>query len=161
MADPYGAGEVDEENGLEPEPKALTAEEAAILRPRLVEFSPWHVIAAQGGVGILLVLGVWLVSGNPIWVKSASYGMVAVLVPAMLFARGVTRRHVEPGSVLVSVFVWEFVKIILTLAMLIAAPKVVAELSWLALLAGFVVTMKASWLAMLWQHRRMASLTVV
>jgi hypothetical protein len=27
------------------------------------------------------------------------------------------------------------------------------ELNWLALLGGFVVTMKASWVAMLWQHR--------
>jgi ATP synthase protein I len=161
MADPYGVSEVDEENGLESEPKPLTAEEAALLRPRLVAFSPWHVIGAQAGVGLLLVLGVWLVSGNPIWVKSASYGMVAVLVPAMLFARGVTRRHLEPGSALVGVFVWEFVKIILTLAMLIAAPRVVDELNWLALLAGFVVTMKASWLAMLWRHRRMASIAVV
>jgi ATP synthase protein I len=32
--------------------------------------------------------------------------------------------------------------------MLFAAPRLVAQLNWLALLAGFVVTMKASWLAM-------------
>ena len=57
-------------------------------------------------------------------------------------------------------FVWEFVKIILTLVMLFAAPRMVADLNWLALLAGFVVTMKASWLAMFWRHRRKASLTV-
>lgn len=161
MADSYGAGEVDEESSLGSEPKPLTAEEAAILRPKLVGFSPWHVIGAQGAVGLLLMLGIWLVSGNSIWVKSASYGMVSVLVPAMLFARGVTRRHLEPGAALASVFVWEFVKIILTLAMLIVAPRVVVELNWLALLAGFVVTMKASWLAMLWRHRRLTSIAVV
>jgi ATP synthase protein I len=28
------------------------------------------------------------------------------------------------------------------------APKVISELSWLALVAGFVVTMKVYWLAM-------------
>ena len=44
--------------------------------------------------------------------------------------------------------------------MLVLAPKVVLNLNWLALLAGFVVTMKASWLAMFWLHRRKASLAV-
>jgi ATP synthase protein I len=33
-------------------------------------------------------------------------------------------------------------------ALLLAAPKVIADLSWLALVAGFVVTMKVYWLAM-------------
>ena len=153
MADPYGAGKVDEENGLESEPKPLTAEEAALLRPRLVAFSPWHVIGAQAGVGLLLVLGVWLVSGNPIWVKSACYGMVAVLVPAVLFARGVTRRHLEPGSALVSVFVWEFVKIAVSVVMLMLAPKLVQPLSWPALLVGLVLCMKVYWLALSWRGR--------
>jgi ATP synthase protein I len=157
----YSADEVDEENGFGPEPKPLTAEEVALLRPKLVSFSPWHVIGVQGGLGFMLVLGIWLMSGNLAWVKSTSYGMVSVLLPAVLFARGMTRKQLEPRAALLSVFVWEFVKIILTLAMLIAAPRVVAELNWLALLAGFVVTMKASWLAMLWRHRRMTSLAVV
>ncbi len=43
---------------------------------------------------------------------------------------------------------WEMVKIGLTVAMLIAAPRLVLDLSWLAMLAGFVVTMKVYWLAM-------------
>lgn len=43
---------------------------------------------------------------------------------------------------------WELVKIALTIALLFAAPKVVPHLDWLALLAGFVVTMKAYWLTL-------------
>lgn len=163
MSDPYGAETGDEESGLEPEPKPLTAEEAALLRPKIVGFSPWHVIGVQVLVGVLVVLVVWLVSDQAAWGKSTGYGALAVLVPAVLFARGVTRqrRATAPGAALAGLFVWEFVKIILTLVMLFAAPRVIDDLNWLALLAGFVVTMKASWLAMLWRHRRMASIAVV
>ena len=48
-------------------------------------------------------------------------------------------------------FVWELVKIVLTVAMLLAAPRLVSQLNWLALLAGFVVTMKVYWVVM-WLH---------
>jgi ATP synthase protein I len=36
----------------------------------------------------------------------------------------------------------------LTVALLLVAPKVISNLSWLALVAGFVVTIKVYWLAM-------------
>ena len=162
MSDPYCTEAGDEVDGLEPEPKPLTFEEAALLRSKLVGFSPWHVIGMQAIVGLLLVLVVWLMSDQVVWVKSVGYGACAVLVPAVLFARGLTRQSgaLAPGAALVGLFVWEFVKIILTLVMLVAAPRLIADLNWLALLAGFVVTMKASWLAMFWQHRRKVSLTV-
>jgi ATP synthase protein I len=51
-------------------------------------------------------------------------------------------------------FVWEFVKIGLTLAMLLAAPRLVEDLNWPALLAGLVVTMKVVWLSVWVQSRR-------
>ena len=44
---------------------------------------------------------------------------------------------------------WELVKIALTVAMLAAAPRLVPGLSWLALLAGMVITMKTYWIALL------------
>jgi ATP synthase protein I len=43
------------------------------------------------------------------------------------------------------------VKVVLTVAMLFAAPGLIPDLNWLALLAGFVVTMKVYWVAM-WLH---------
>jgi ATP synthase protein I len=52
------------------------------------------------------------------------------------------------NAALTGFFVWELLKIVLTVAMLVAAPRLIADLSWLALLAGFVVTMKVYWLAM-------------
>jgi ATP synthase protein I len=58
-------------------------------------------------------------------------------------------RQTQIRSAMLGLFVWEFVKVILTVALLLVAPKVVADLSWFALVAGFVVTIKVYWLAML------------
>ena len=44
--------------------------------------------------------------------------------------------------------VWEMVKIALTVAMLVAAPRLVSGLIWPALLVGLVLTMKVYWLAL-------------
>ncbi len=162
MSDPHGAQVSDLENGLELDAKPLTPEEAALLRPRIVGFSPWFVVGAQAVAGLLVVLAVWLVTGRSTWVVSTAYGVLAVLLPAMLFARGLARRRQvsTAAQALVGVFFWEFVKVALTLVLLIAAPWVVMGLNWLALLVGFVVTMKASWVAMFWWHRRKVLCTV-
>lgn len=152
--DPY-ADEV-----VDPEVVPLTHEQAQALRQRMASFSPWRVLVVQGLVALLLVAGVWLGFDRSDWVGSVAYGCFAVWVPAALFVRGFSRQKNAPGAgaALAGIFVWELVKIILTVVLLLAAPKVVVDLSWLALLAGFVVTMKASWLAMLWQHRRNVSI---
>ena len=50
--------------------------------------------------------------------------------------------------------VWEGVKVLLTVAMLVAAVKVVPDLSWPALLAALAVSLSMNWLALLWQGRR-------
>ena len=161
MVGPYRTETSVENNDTEAEFKPLNVEEAALLRRNIVAISPWHVVGIQAMVGLLLALGIWLMSDQAAWGRSAGYGVFAVLFPAALFARGLTRQRASnPGAALAGMFVWEFVKIILTLAMLIAAPKIVVELNWLALLAGFVVTMKASWLAMFWQHRNKTSIAV-
>lgn len=157
MARPY---DLDEDGAQASEPIPLTPEQAQALRPRMAVFSPWRVVLVQGVVGVLLVLAVWLVFGGSDWVGSVAYGCMAAWVPAALFARGFVRQKNAPGAgaALTGIFVWEFVKIVLTVVLLLAAPKLVLGLNWLALLAGFVVTMKASWFAMLWQHRRNRSI---
>lgn len=157
MARPY---DLDEDGAQASEPIPLTPEQARALRPRIAVFSPWRVVLVQGVVGVLLVLAVWLVFDGSDWVGSVAYGCMAAWVPAALFARGFVRQKNAPGAgaALTGIFVWEFVKIVLTVVLLLAAPKLVLGLNWLALLAGFVVTMKASWFAMLWQHRRNRSI---
>ena len=90
-----------------------------------------------------------VVSGQSRLAASVAWGVVSVVVPGVVFARALARqmRQKQAGAALAGLFVWELVKIVLTVALLLVAPKVVAGLSWLALVAGFVVTMKVYWLA--------------
>lgn len=128
----------------------LTAEQARLLRASQPLLSVWRVVAAQALIGLLLALLVWLVTGRMAAVYSAVYGAAAVIVPAALFARGLTSQasSMNAGAAVFGFFLWEMVKIGLTVAMLIAAPRLVNELSWPAMLVGLVVTMKVYWLAL-------------
>ena len=87
---------------------------------------------------------------------SGVYGALAVVIPAALFARGLTSRvsSMNAGAAVFAFFLWEMVKIALTLAMLFAAPRLVESLSWPAMLVGLVVTMKVYWVALLLRPKR-------
>lgn len=128
----------------------LTAEQAQALRKQLPLLSVWRVVLAQVLVGLLLLAIVWWVTARTSAVYSAGYGALAVIVPAALFARGLTSRvsSVNAGAAVFGFFLWEMVKIGLTVAMLFAAPRLVNDLSWPAMLAGLVVTMKVYWVAL-------------
>lgn len=131
--------------------KPLSAEEARQLRERHPPVSPWRVVAGQAIVGLVLAVGLAGFSGRSEWGWSALWGVLAVVVPAALFARGIRSRvsTVNPGAAVFGFLLWEMVKIALTVAMLFAAPRVVEPLSWPAMLAGLVVTMKVYWVALL------------
>lgn len=128
----------------------LTAEQARELRKRQPLLSVWRVVMAQALIGILLAVIVWLVTGSWAAVSSVAYGSLAVIVPAALFARGLTSpvASVNAGAAIFGFFLWEMVKIGLTVAMLFAAPRLVSDLSWPAMLVGLVVTMKVYWVAL-------------
>jgi ATP synthase protein I len=146
------------DEGLDPEFKPLSADEALIWRERNPQVSPWRVLLLQVGVGALMALGVGLLTGQWRIAASSAWGSVAVVIPAVVFVRALSRqmRRSLPGSALMGLMVWELVKIVLTVALLLVAPKVISDLSWLALVAGFVVTMKVYWLAMAlgWMQRK-------
>ncbi|MBS0392389.1 MAG: ATP synthase subunit I [Proteobacteria bacterium] len=129
--------------------KPLTAQEALEWRKRQPQLSAWRIVAVQALVGVLAVLLLWLLAGRVQWAWSAGYGALSVVLPAALFARAMARRRSSAGAAMVGLFGWELVKIVVTVAMLAAAPRLVPGLSWLALLAGMVVTMKAYWIALL------------
>jgi ATP synthase protein I len=128
----------------------LTSEQVAELRKRQPLLSVWRVIGVQALLGLLMAWLVWLVTEQMAAVYSAIYGALAVIVPAALFARGLTSKvaSVNVGAAVFGFFLWEMVKISLTIAMLFAAPRLVNDLSWPALLAGLVVTMKVYWVAL-------------
>ena len=131
--------------------KPLTAQEAEQWRSRNPPISVWKVVAGQALVGMLVALVAWVLTGRASVGWSAAYGALAVVAPAALFARGVLRHAASsrPRAAMVGFFGWEIAKIVLTVALLAAAPRLVPDLSWMALLVGMVITMKTYWAALL------------
>ncbi len=136
--------------------KPLTREEAQALRDREPPVSPWRVIGLQAGVGAVAALLAGLATGRPEWGVSLLYGAATVVVPGALLARGMTSRlsSMSPGTGAVSFMLWEFVKIAVSVAMLMLAPRLVQHLSWPALLVGLVLCMKVYWVALLWRGKK-------
>lgn len=130
--------------------KPFTAEQARELRAKSPPVSPWLVIAVQALAGLVVALVVWGLSGKISVGWSAAYGAMTVVIPGAVFARGLTSRltSISPVTAIAGVFVWEMVKVALTVAMLIAAPRLVEELSWPAMLVSMVVTMQVYWAAL-------------
>ena len=140
----------------EPPFKPLTADEARRLREKNPPVSPWRVVAGQAGMGLGVALAAWALTGKQNVGWSAGYGALAVVIPAAIFARGLTGRFSSLNAVSAAAgfMVWEMVKIALTVAMLMAAPRLVTGLSWPALLAGLVLTIKVYWLALAYAPRK-------
>lgn len=130
--------------------KPLSAQEAQQLRARLPLLSVWRVVGVQLLVAVLAAVLAAVVTGSQSVAWSVGYGGLSVVLPAALFARGMTSRLTRShlGAAVTGFLLWELVKIGLTVAMLLAAGRWVNDLSWPALLVGFVVTMKVHWLAL-------------
>ncbi|MBA3773442.1 MAG: ATP synthase subunit I [Ramlibacter sp.] len=145
----------------EPAFKPLTAEQARRLREQNPSVSAWWVVAGQAVVGLLVALAAWGVTGRQNVGWSAGYGALAVVIPAAIFARGLTGRFssVNAGTAAVGLMGWELVKLALTVAIMAAAPKLVAALSWPALLAGLVLTMTVYWVALAYVPRKRKEIT--
>jgi ATP synthase protein I len=133
----------------------LSAEEARRVREQNPPVSPWWVVVGQAGVGLVSALLAWAVTGKQNVGWSVAYGALAVLVPAAVFARGLTGKFssVNAGTAAVGFLLWEMVKVALTFAMLVVAPRLVAGLSWPALLVGLVLAMKVYWIALAFAPR--------
>lgn len=139
----------------QPPVKPLSAEEARKLREQHPPVSPWWVVGGQAVVGLVTALVAWAVTGKSSVGWSAGYGALAVVIPAAVFARGITGRFssLNAGTAAFGFLLWEMVKIALTVAMLMAAPGLVRELSWPALLVGLVLAMKVYWVALAFAPR--------
>lgn len=128
----------------------LTAEQAQALREQNPSLSPWWVVVGQLLVGTVVVLAAGLLTGSVGVARSCAWGVLAVVLPAALFARGLTGQfaRANPGTAVASFFVWELAKIVVTVGVMYVAYRVEANLNWLAMLAGLVLTMKVYWLAL-------------
>ncbi len=147
-----GGSAEEADNAPEADFKPWSAEQAREWRAAHPPLSPWPVVGWQAVAGLAVVLVAWMVSGGKnAATLSAAYGALAAWLPAVLFARMVARRmrlQANAASALLALMVGEGIKIVLTVALLLAAPKVLAQVHWLALLAGFVVTIKAAWVVL-------------
>jgi len=132
----------------------LTPEQVQAVKAANPATSPWWVVAGQVLVGVLVSGLAWFFFGE--WVaKSVVCGVLAVVVPAALFARGLTSQFAtaNTGAAVMSFFVWELVKIIVTVGIMFAAHRLVTGLSWPAMLVGLIVTIKVYWLALAFKRR--------
>ncbi len=138
--------------------KPLSAEEARKLREQHPPVSPWWVVGGQVVVGVVAALAAWLFTGRENVGWSAGYGALAVVIPSAVFARGLTGRFssLNAGTAAFGFMLWEMVKIALTVAMMVAAPRLVRELSWPALLVGLILAMKVYWVALAFAPRKRA-----
>ena len=150
------AGEDQEESSGEGSFKPLTRQEADKLRQVSPSISAWLVLAGQMASGVMVALVAAVLTGQQSVGWSALYGALAVVIPGALLARGLTSKValMNPGAAVAGFFLWEMVKIGLTVAMLFAASRVITDLSWPALLVGLIVTMKAVWLVLVLHARQ-------
>ena len=131
--------------------KRLSAAEAQALRERQPSVSPWRIVGLQALVALLVALAAWGVTGRTQAAWSAGSGGLAVVIPAVLFARGLMSQFssINAATAGFGFFVWEAIKIAVSVGMLFAAPQLVTGLDWLALLIGLIVTLKVYWVALL------------
>jgi ATP synthase protein I len=134
----------------ESEISPLTPEQAQQLIAQNPSLSVWWVLAAQVVVGVAAAVIASMLTGKTASAWSAFYGCLAVVIPGALFARGIRSQFSSISAVTAGFgfFVWEAVKIGVSVAMLAAAPRLVADLDWLAMLIGLIVTLKVYWLAL-------------
>lgn len=146
--------------------KPLTREEAREWRTRQPGCSVWRVVGWQVALTVLVAVLGGVFTQRLVVATSVVYGGLCAVLPTALMAYGITSSalakalaKVFPGVVKVSlagVLFWEGIKVLLALIMLWSAPHLVPGLSWLALVAGLVVALKAYWLEW-WMHSRRAA----
>ena len=139
--------------------KPLTRAEAQAFRKQHKTLSPWEVLVWQAAAGVIIAAIAWAVTGLVSVAWSVLYGALAVVVPAAMFARGLSSRvlSINPAAAVTGFFLWEMMKIGLVLAMLFAAPKLISNLSWPAMLVGLVGTMKVVWLTLWFESKHSSS----
>jgi len=135
---------------------AMTAGEAQKFRKENRSLSPWSVVAGQFVVGVIATCLAWLFTQERELAASVACGALAVTLPAAVFARGLMGRFasLSISNAVTSFFLWELVKIVMTVTIMLMAHRWVHDLNWLAMLLGLVVTMKVYWFASLFRGRR-------
>jgi ATP synthase protein I len=131
-----------------------TAAQVQALEAREPPLQPWHVVTIQALVGGLLALAWGLLGAEPAsQVRSTLWGAAAVVLPHAVMAWGLRHRAAQPNAALLSLLIWELVKVGLALVILVAAVWLVRDLNWLAMLLALIACLKVHVWA-LWMFAR-------
>ena len=133
--------------------KPLNADEVRQWRSQQPPSPIWRALAWQTGFGLIVSAGIGWLWQSEMLAWSAAYGMLAVVLPQVVMTRGMAgmQGRWSPQALLLRFFVWELVKIVLTVAILLSASNMLGEMSWPAVIAGLVVTMKANWILLVFR----------
>jgi len=140
----------------EDDSRPLSVEQARHWRSQQLAMPAWLLLVGQLAAGVVVALMLGLIWNSAVMAWSAAYGALAVVLPNAALMRGMAgaRGRVRPEAVMLRFFVWELVKIGLTVAILGGARRVLGELSWPALLTGLVLTMKVNWFFLAYGSRK-------
>lgn len=110
-----------------------------------------RIILLQFAATVVTAIIAGLLGGLPALI-SALLGGLCCVVPNGLFALRLFANAQKPGGANpMSFFIGEFIKIILTVALLGAVAWLYRDLNWLALIAAFIVALK-SYIILLFRH---------
>jgi ATP synthase protein I len=138
---------------VDPPVRPLTRSEAQALIAKHPSLSVWQVLGIQAVFGVCVALAWGALSRHPNALASALWGVVVVVVPGAFMARGIFGSTV--GRSTGGLFVWEFLKLGLTCAMLALAPVWIRPLDWAAMLVTMALSLKVIGVALLfWQRRK-------
>jgi len=140
--------------------QAADAQQAQQWRAAQPRFSVWSVLGWQVLLALLAAGLAWVLTRQVPMLVSVLYGAAAVVLPSAVMAWGMTSGALArlfagvAKASLAGFFLWEGIKVLLALALLWSAPRLVPDLNWLALVAGLVVALKAYWLELWFRARR-------
>jgi ATP synthase protein I len=136
----------------------LTAQQAEVLKQKLgsikLEDFLIRVTAWQLFAGVLMGILVWLVWREKAMAITVFYGAMCAVLPSALVGFVLKRRMStgvlkHSGDMLLGLFVLELIKVVAAICLLLAAPLVLGSPHWVAVVAGFVLTLKIYWLVAL------------
>ena len=110
-----------------------------------------RIVLLQLAVTVLASLIAGLIAGKHA-LLSALLGGLCCVVPNALFALRLFTDAQRPGGASpMTFFIGEFIKIALTVALLVAVVLLYRDLNWLALIAAFIIALK-SYIILLVRH---------
>ena len=141
----------------------LTKQQAIMLGQKLgsvkLEVFVTKVLVCQTVAALLIGLTAWLLSGSRVTAVSGFYGAMCAVLPTALVAFVIVRRMStgvlrRSGDMLLGLFVLQLIKVAASVLLLAAAPLVLSAPQWVALVIGFVLTLKIYWLVALLGSRQ-------